>query len=250
LLRRLHKAPEDFIKHIRHTAGAIIMEVVPCSYLYDISSTHIIAINLSEEAMKAVGEACVPGRFMVDMIPWMKYIPEWVSGASFKKQARIWRKYILDMTDLPFEHVKAQMLCDRSVSPIDDGLSTHLESLTATNDTPADAEQVMKNTAATIFSGGSDTTVKTLITFVLAMVLFPDVQKKVQEELDVVFGGVRLPEIEDMVTLPYTIAAYKEAMRWHPLIPLGVPHAATQDDVIDGYFIPKGTIGFGNSWYV
>ncbi|KIJ39737.1 hypothetical protein M422DRAFT_134419, partial [Sphaerobolus stellatus SS14] len=79
---------------------------------------------------------------------------------------------------------------------------------------------VIKNTAAIIFAAGSDTTAKTLTTFVLAMVLFPEVQKKVQEELDAVLGGVRLPEFEDMTALPYTIAAYKEAMRWHALIPM------------------------------
>ncbi|KIJ28821.1 hypothetical protein M422DRAFT_189274 [Sphaerobolus stellatus SS14] len=245
LLRRLHKAPEDFIKHIRHTAGAIIMEVV--GYDIHIKSENDPYIHAAEEAMNAAGEAAAPGRFMVDMIPWMKYIPEWVPGASFKKQARIWRKYILDMADLPFEHVKAQM-ANGTAQP--SFTSTHLERLAATNDAPADAEQVIKNTAAVIFAGGSDTTVKTLTTFVLAMVLFPDVQKKVQEELDAALGGVRLPEFEDMTALPYTIAAYKEAMRWHPLFPMGVAHAATQDDVIDGYFIPKGAIVFGNSWFL
>ncbi|KIJ39742.1 hypothetical protein M422DRAFT_32557 [Sphaerobolus stellatus SS14] len=236
LLRRLHKAPEDFIKHIRHTAGAIIMESENDPY-----------ILTAEKALNAAGEAGVPGRFTVDMLPWMKYIPEWVPGASFKKQARIWRKYILDMADLPFEHVKAQM-ANGTAQP--SFTSTHLERLAAAKYAPADAEQVIKNTAAVIFAGGSDTTVKTLITFVLAMVLFPDVQKKVQEELDGVLGGVRLPEFEDMAALPYTIATYKEAMRWHPLVPMGVAHAATQDDVIDGYFIPKGALVFGNSWFL
>ncbi|KIJ28806.1 hypothetical protein M422DRAFT_269857 [Sphaerobolus stellatus SS14] len=237
LLRRLHKAPEDFIGHIRHTAGAIIMEV---GYGINIKSENDPYIHIAEEALNAAGEAGVPGRFMVDMIPWMKYIPEWVPGASFKKQARIWRKYILDMVDLPFEHANG------TAQP--SFTSAHLECLAATKDAPADAEQVIKNTAAAIFAGGSDTTVKTLTTFVLAMVLFPDVQKKVQEELDAVLEGVRLPEFEDMAALPYTVAAYKEAMRWHPLIPMGVPHSASQGDVIDGYFIPKGAIVFGNSW--
>ncbi|KIJ36847.1 hypothetical protein M422DRAFT_178866 [Sphaerobolus stellatus SS14] len=243
LLRRLHKAPEDFIKHIRHTAGAIIMEVV--AYGINIKSESDPYIHTAEKALNAVGEAAVPGRFLVDMIPWMKYIPEWVPGASFKKQARIWRKYILDMADVPFEHVKTQM-SNGTAQP--SFTSTHLERLAATNDAPADAEQVIKNTAAVIYGAGYDTTVKTLTTFVLAMVLFPDVQKKVQEELDAVLGGVRLPEFEDMVALPYTMAAYKEAMRWHALLPMGVAHAATQDDVIDGYFIPKGAIVSGNSW--
>ncbi|KIJ28818.1 hypothetical protein M422DRAFT_189306 [Sphaerobolus stellatus SS14] len=242
LLHQLHKAPEDLIKHIRHTAGAIIMKV---GYGINIKSENDPYIHTAEEAMNAVGEAAVPGRFMVDMIHWMEYIPEWAPGASFKKQARIWKKYILDVTDLPFEHVKAQM-ANGTAQP--SFTSTHLERLAATNDAPADAEQVVKGTAAAILLGGSDTSVKTLTTFVLAMVIFLDVQKKVQEELDAVLGGVRFPEFEDMAALPYTIAAYKEAMRWHPLLPLGVAHAATQDDVIDCYLIPKGAIVFGNSW--
>jgi len=80
------------------------------------------------------------------------------------------------------------------------------------------------------------------------MVLFPEVQKKAQNELDMVLGDNRLPEFEDRPALPYTVAIYKETMRWHPLLPTGVAHKVTQDDVIDDYFIPKGTIVFGNSW--
>ncbi|KIJ28801.1 hypothetical protein M422DRAFT_269850 [Sphaerobolus stellatus SS14] len=146
LLCRLHKAPENFIEHIRHTAGAIIMEV---GYGINIKSENDPYIHTAEEVMSAAGEAGVPGRFMVDMIPWMKYIPEWVPGASFKKQARIWRKYILDFADLPFEHANG------TAQP--SFTSAHLERLAATKDAPADAEQVIKNTAANIFAGGSDT---------------------------------------------------------------------------------------------
>jgi cytochrome P450 len=91
-------------------------------------------------------------------------------------------------------------------------------------------------------------TVNTLHIFILAMVLSPEVQKKAQAELDAVVGPNRLPEFEDRNNLPYINALCKETLRWHPLLPLGFAHATTQDDIYNGYFIPKGAIIFGNSW--
>ncbi|KAF8868693.1 cytochrome P450, partial [Infundibulicybe gibba] len=35
-----------------------------------------------------------------------------------------------------------------------------------------------------------------------------------------------------------------------PVLPLGVPHTSTDDDVYKGYFIPKGSIVFANIWYM
>jgi cytochrome P450 len=62
---------------------------------------------------------------------------------------------------------------------------------------------------------------------------------KAQEEIDSVNGTHRLLEFENCPSLPY-VGASREVMRWKPVLPLGLPHAATEDDVYDGYFIPKG----------
>jgi cytochrome P450 len=82
--------------------------------------------------------------------------------------------------------------------------------------------------------------VSSLASFFLAMATCPDFQKKAQIEIDNVVGTHRLPEFEDRPFLPYVEAVYREVMRWKPVLPLGLPHAATEDDVYDGYFIPKG----------
>ncbi|KIJ32571.1 hypothetical protein M422DRAFT_184313 [Sphaerobolus stellatus SS14] len=108
-------------------------------------------------------------------------------------------------------------------------------------DIPPDTEQVIKNTVGILFATGADMTVSTLNMFILAMALFPNTQKKVQAELHSVVGRAQLP---------YTVAVYKETMRWHPLVPFGIAHTSSEDDVIDGYFIPKGTIVMGNTWFV
>ena len=53
------------------------------------------------------------------------------------------------------------------------------------------------------------------------MIIFPDVQKKAQAEVDKVLGGERLPTLADRgETLPYIEAMYLELLRWHPVAPL------------------------------
>ncbi len=72
------------------------------------------------------------------------------------------------------------------------------------------------------------------------MALYPDIQKKAQAELDSLVGPQRLPELGDIEDLVYLQAILLEAIRWKPILPLGLPHAVTQDDEYDGYLIPKG----------
>ena len=59
-----------------------------------------------------------------------------------------------------------------------------------------------------------------LCSFFLAMLLYPDVQKKAQAELDRVVGNDRLPNFNDRERLPYIDALVKETLRWNPVVPL------------------------------
>jgi cytochrome P450 len=80
--------------------------------------------------------------------------------------------------------------------------------------------------------------------------VFPDVQKKAQEELDRVIGTSRLPNSTDRERLPYIMAVMKETHRWHPVTPMGLPHTSTAEDTYRGYRIPKGSILMPNTWSV
>ena len=97
------------------------------------------------------------------------------------------------------------------------------------------------------------------------MALYPEIQRKAQVQLDSFVGADRLPEFEDIDSLPYITAIVKELLRWRPVVPLGGdtslsglcylnvslsgnPHATSEDDEYRGYFIPKGTIVMGNAW--
>ena len=65
-------------------------------------------------------------------------------------------------------------------------------------------------------------TVSTICSFFLTMTLFPEVQRKAQEEIDTVIGTDRLPVLADRDNLPYVNALCKEVMRWNPVAPLGM----------------------------
>lgn len=80
------------------------------------------------------------------------------------------------------------------------------------------------------------------------MVLFPEVQKKAQAELDAVVGTSRFPDFSDRDSLPYINAVIMECLRWHNVAPMGVPHRSLEDDVYKDYYIPKGSTVSVNVW--
>jgi cytochrome P450 len=105
--------------------------------------------------------------------------------------------------------------------------------------------------SGTLLEAGSDTTSSTLYAFVQAMLLYPDVQRKAQEEIDRVVGPDRLPGMDDLADLQYIRGCMKESLRWMPTTILGaVPHAVIQDDEYKGYLIPKGAGVLNNVWAI
>lgn len=61
------------------------------------------------------------------------------------------------------------------------------------------------------------------MSFVLSMVLHPDVQNKAQAELDLIVQEGRIPTLADRSALPYIDCIIKELHRWRPIAPIGKP---------------------------
>lgn len=85
-------------------------------------------------------------------------------------------------------------------------------------------------------------------TFFLVMVRYPEVQKRLQSEIDSVVGAHRLCGMDDRDSLPYVECVIKELLRFSAVAPL-VPHSVEEDDIYDGYRIPKGAWIMANLWY-
>lgn len=101
-----------------------------------------------------------------------------------------------------------------------------------------------------LFVAGTDTTTNTLLWSLLYMCLHPDVQEKVQAEIDTVIGRERPPSLTDKIQMPFTEATIMEVQRMTVVVPLSVPHMASESTVFQGYSIPKGSVVLANLWAV
>lgn len=72
------------------------------AYGLQIQPTDDPFVYLAETAVKSISVAASFGAFFVDVIPILRYVPEWVPGAGFQKKARIWRKIQEDFREIPY----------------------------------------------------------------------------------------------------------------------------------------------------
>lgn len=101
-----------------------------------------------------------------------------------------------------------------------------------------------------LFIAGTDTTTNSVLWLLLYMSIHPDIQKKVQAEIDTVLGPDRVPSLTDKSMLPYTEATIMEVQRMTVVVPLSIPHMASCNTEFRGYTIPKGTVIVPNLWSV
>ncbi|KIJ45825.1 hypothetical protein M422DRAFT_165839 [Sphaerobolus stellatus SS14] len=239
-LESLLKSPEGFRDHLRHTAGSIILKL---AYGYDVVDSDKGKdpfVELAEIAISEFSTAANMGAFLVNFIPCLKYIPAWMPGAGFQRTAAAWRKNTNRMIGIPYDFTKSQVAAGIAEPSL---TSLHLHEVRSEKD-----EALLKWAATGVYGGGADTTVSSLITFFLCMCLNPDVQQKAQAEIDHVIGQDRLPLISDRNSLPYVEAVMKEVLRWLPVAPLGVPHLLAEDDIYNGYHLPRNSLIISNLW--
>uniref|UniRef100_UPI0037E93166 cytochrome P450 2J4-like n=1 Tax=Semicossyphus pulcher TaxID=241346 RepID=UPI0037E93166 len=93
-----------------------------------------------------------------------------------------------------------------------------------------------------LFFAGTETTTTTLHWGLLYMIYYPQIQEKVQAEIDTAVGSSRMPSLNDRENLPYTNAVIHEIQRMANIIPLNVAHMTAKDTTLDKYTIPKGTM--------
>ncbi|RYN79807.1 O-methylsterigmatocystin oxidoreductase [Alternaria alternata] len=233
-------SPNELFEHIKKEAGAVILRI---TYGYTPNAKgRDPLVDMAGQTMAEFADSSVPGKWSVDVLPFLRFLPDWCPGTSFKRTARQMAEQLTRTAEEPYAFVKTQMQDKEAKTSF---LSQAIESLGS----DASMEYIHKWSAASMYLGGADTTVSSLMTFFLAMAVFPQVQKKAQEELDRVLGGERLPITSDKASLPYIEAVMKETHRWHPVAPMAIPHCCTQEDSIKGYRIPKGAMILPNNWW-
>lgn len=95
------------------TTGALILKL---TFGYNVAEdqSEDPLVKIVEKAMKGFAQASEPGAFLVDVIPFLKYVPAWLPGAGFKRQAAKMRHDLEDLYDVPYEFVRREMVRMRS----------------------------------------------------------------------------------------------------------------------------------------
>ena len=84
------------------------------TYSIDVHPYNDPYIKTVEEAMAAATELFIGGTFLVDIIPILKYVPEWFPGARFQRKAAIMRKHAEKVRNFSFAATEKLMVCDPS----------------------------------------------------------------------------------------------------------------------------------------
>ncbi len=228
------KDPADYVFHLERYACSVVSII---GWGRRIVRKNDYVAKQALEVMANAVDVIIPGLYWMESLPFLTKLPRWLYPLpqAIQDQARLLAQYFYALS---LEGSKGE----------EDSFSKRL--IQEQNSNGLSDEEIASLTS-NLIGGGVDTTSSTIISCILAMCVFPEVQKKAQYELDEVVGHDRSPDWSDETSIPYVDAIIKETLRWRSVTILGgIPHAPIQDDIYNGYRIPAGTNITGNLWAI
>ncbi|XP_068601194.1 cytochrome P450 2F3-like [Brachionichthys hirsutus] len=98
------------------------------------------------------------------------------------------------------------------------------------------------STVLNLFLAGTESTSSTIRYALSVLIKHPNIQEKMQQEIDTLTENCNYPRMEDRKSLPFTDAVIHEVQRFLDFVPFSVPHYALRDFCFRGYTIPKNTV--------
>ncbi|XP_076336270.1 cytochrome P450 2J6-like [Tachypleus tridentatus] len=178
--------------------------------------------------------------------PWMKPFLTFIKPNTFRKFQDTTEKLTMFVRDKIDEHETS--LDQNSVRDYIDSFLMEMKDREMKNNRSSFNYNMLNGNVQAFFIAGCSTVQATIQWCLLTMAAYPDVQKRVQNEMDSVIGRERLPSWGDHIHLPYTQAVLHEVQRWQTIAPLGLLRYTTEDTTVQGYDVPKGTIVINNIW--
>ncbi|KAF8125396.1 cytochrome P450, partial [Mycena galopus ATCC 62051] len=212
LLNDIPRQPEGFYTHIRRYCNSAILSVLYGKHAPRYETPETTAFF---NAQREWGLILEPGATPpVDLIPILKYVPE-----RWAKWKRDCAKTLKLQRDLYFG-----LLGETKVT------------LSGGDENGSYMEEILTSWVAR----ASDSTAFYLQSLILALVSYPEVQRKAHEEIDRVVGQNRMPTLEDLEEMPYIRAIILETHRFRPVAPLLAPYSTLTAEEYNGFIIPQG----------
>jgi len=247
LLSDLLANPDEWEAHLEDLSGKLILAM---GYGYEVKGRNDRKVTVGRKMTQLASETTLPGGVLVNDLPFLRYIPEWLPSLSYKPLARYGYNLGQEVMHEPMAFVRESIANGTARPSLALENLQKIENLSERERKEAASEERIAEALGSMYAAGTHTTVSSIMTFVVAVLVRPDIQIKAQEQLDAITGRERLPTFEDRARLPFIDAVCKEVLRWRPVTPLAIPHASTRDDVYEGFFIPKGAVVVGNAWAI
>ncbi|KAM6077703.1 cytochrome P450 2J6-like isoform 1-T1 [Theristicus caerulescens] len=161
----------------------------------------------------------------------MKFLPG--SHQTIFKNWRSLKRFVKEKIDKHKE--------DWNPSESRDFIDSYLQEIAKDNSGGSFQEENLVACALDLLFAGTETTSTTIRWGLLYMAMYPEIQARVQAEIDTVIGQARQPALEDRSNMPYTNAVIHEVQRKSNIIPFNVPRLTVKDTILDGFHIPKVT---------
>lgn len=229
MLNDLLETPADFLEHIRRYSNALTTTMILGwrTPTYAVEDLQKLFDGFSEfAAISATGAAAVP-----DFYPLLRLLPD--ALLTIRTQARALhreeRKLYLGHWMKAKEQIKNGVI--RRCFCIGMAQTQEKEGFSDAQAVSGRPKSSVVGSSGVILTGlstgirlrrlleaGSDTTSSTMYAFMRAMLLYPNVQRHAQNEIDDAIGSSRTPNMEDEKALPYVRCLIKEMMS--KLVPL------------------------------
>ena len=83
------------------TFAAALLKI---GYGIDLEDEENDLVRVVDEGLEAAAQAFVPGRFLIDYLPFLEYVPAWLPGAEFKTLFARWWDANDRIRKMPFNH--------------------------------------------------------------------------------------------------------------------------------------------------
>ncbi|KAF8130948.1 cytochrome P450 [Mycena galopus ATCC 62051] len=230
LLHDILHSPQSFYTDIQRYSFSVILSILygKRAPRYDNHEITTFYNALLEWVQLASPGATPP----IDAVPILKCVPErWAKWKRDCKRVRnLQRRLYFGWLD---ETKKRMRVGGENGS--------YMEEVLARKDELEMDNELTGYFGGALMEGGSESTATFLQSLVLALIAYPEAQKKAHEEMDRVVGEHRMPTLGDLEHMPYIRALILETHRFRPVGPLAIPHAALAAEEYRGYVIPKGS---------
>lgn len=218
MLYDMLQAPEEWRRHISRFSNSLIMSIVygiRNPSVNDIWTRRFEKLLSSWAKINEIG--AVPP---IDIFPFLAWLPQSWFG-NWRTRAKAVHDELHDLYNSLEASVKDRRSHEGSSDSIMDRLLDNEEKNGLTK------HQITLLSGVTI-KGGSDTTAGVLSCAIQALVTWPEIQKKCQDEIDSVVDEMRMPDLRDLNSLPYIVATIKEAQRWRGVGGVGMPRRLSE----------------------